>query len=101
MKLANLLVRPSDVVRDIENGFIGAAQLIGKVSIAAGQNAQEFSAGFKRGYKNEMRARKIADAAIVSIEISRMHTAEEMRDIESIRERTEQLIAARMSRKAG
>lgn len=99
MKLSNWFIRPSVIVRDIENGFIGAGQLIGKVGVATAQNTQEFAAGFKRGYKIERNARKLADAAMVSVELSMARNVEEMHDLEEINRRTAQLIAARMSRK--
>lgn len=99
MKLADMFVRPSDVVRSIEDGFAGSAVLIRNVSIGAAHDIRDFTAGFKRGYRVERAARKLADAALVSVELADARSVEEMRDLESIKVRTAQLIQARMSRK--
>lgn len=82
IKLKNLFVRPSTVLRDIENGFVGAAHLVQDVAHAA---------------KIEYKARKIADAMSMA---KRLRDEQSAADVEEISVRLGELMAARAARKA-
>lgn len=86
MKLKHLFVRPSDVVRNIENGVLGTGALLRNVAVAAGQDLRAMA----HAVRMEYRARKLADANALADQLTR-----EQRDVEEINARLAELMAAR------
>lgn len=86
MKLKHLFVRPSAVVRSIEDGVLGTGTLLRNVTVAAGQDLRALI----RAARMEYRARKLADANALADQLTR-----EQRDVEEINARLAELMAAR------
>ena len=82
-------IRPSDVVRSIEDGFIGAAQLLGNV----GHAVRLASADKLRAFHIEYSARRMADANALADRIT-----QEERDVDEVNARMRELMAARKAK---
>jgi hypothetical protein len=85
------IIRPSSVVRSIEDGFIGAAQLLRNVAVAAGQDLAEF----RHRASVEMRARRMADAQTLADTLRETQDA----DLAEITARLDQLLAERRAKR--
>lgn len=96
MKINLSALRPSSLVRDIENGFIGLGEVTRAVAVAAVATARDK----RRSLRNEYRARTLAAANLLADKVNAAESDEALADLESIRVRTDELIKARSSRKA-
>jgi len=84
------VIRPSSVVRSIEDGFVGAGQLLGAVAHATRLTL----ADKMRLVRIEYNARRLADAHVLADKVTR-----EQRDVDEINARLTELLALRKAQR--
>ena len=99
MSIKEWLIRPSTVMHDIEDGFLLTGQMLTRAGGGVASIVVKKCDELARKVRTEVRARKLADAAMVSVELSNARSEEEMHDLHEIERRTKELLLARMSRK--
>ncbi len=84
-------LRPSNIVRSIEDGVVGSAELLGRVAKATGESAADFA----RRVKLESAARRMIKADQEWEGMSFAERTQRTNDEAEIAERAQQILAAR------